>query len=196
MIAETTISVEDYFTQLAESDVKLEFHDGEVVAMAGAKPKHNIITSNIFGELYACLKSKGCLILTADQLVHVAECKKYVFPDLVIVCQKPIFEASPRGIDALINPEIIIEVLSDSTMAYDRTEKFDCYKTIPSFREYVLVSSDKKQVEVVKKLRKDEWLSRTYTDAKATVTIDECEILLEEIYSKIELTENENSLEG
>lgn len=182
----TLTSVDDYFTQLVESDVKLEYHDGEVVAMAGAKPRHNFIVSNILGELYAGLKKKGCSILTADQLVHVPYCEKYVFPDLVIVCKKPEFKALPRGIDALTNPEIIIEVLSDSTQAYERTEKFDCYKTIPSFREYVLVFSDKKQVEVIKKINAAEWLSHTYTEQDETVLVDNCTVDFKEIYRKID----------
>ena len=89
--------------------------------------------------------------------------------------------------DALLNPEIIIEVLSDSTENYDRLDKFDCYKTIPSFREYVLVSSKKKKVEVVKKLSEAEWLRHTYTDKDLSERIGECDVLMADIYSKVEL---------
>ena len=149
---QTTILVtrEEYFDLLAKSDVKLEYHSGEVVAMAGAQPAHNIISANLIIEFGYCLKGKGCVIFTSDQLIKVEECQKYSFPDLVIVCKKPIYEKSPQGTDALENPEIIIEVLSDSTESYDRLEKFDCYKTIPSFREMYLFHPKRRKLRLLK----------------------------------------------
>jgi Uma2 family endonuclease len=183
----TLVSREEYFELLEKSDVKLEYHNGEVVAMAGAQPAHNIIAVNLISELVFCLKAKGCIVLNSDQLIKVEDCDKYTFPDLVIVCQKPVYEKSPGGLAALENPEIIVEVLSDSTESYDRLEKFDCYKTIPSFKEYVMVSSKKKKVEVVKKLSESEWLSHTYTEKDENVLIGTCTILMSDIYNKVEL---------
>ena len=122
----------------------------------------------------------------SQQLIMVNNCDKYTFPDLVIVCEKPVYEKSLRGLDALENPGIIIEVLSTSTESYDRLEKFDCYKTIPSFHEYVLVSSGKKKVEVVKKLSEAEWLSHTYTEKDENILIGECLISMADIYNKVE----------
>lgn len=123
----TLVTHEEYFDLLVKSDVKLEYHGGEIVAMAGAQPAHNLIAANLMIELGYCLKRMGCFIFTSDQLIKVEDCDKYTFPDLVIVCQKPVYEKSPGGLDALENSEIIIEVLSDSTENYDRLEKFDCY---------------------------------------------------------------------
>ena len=185
----TLVTREEYFDLLAKSDVKLEYHSGEIVAMAGAQPAHNIISANLIAELVYCLKGKGCIVFTSDQLVKVEKCDKYTFPDLVLLCKKPVYEKSPQGLDALENPEIIIEVLSDSTESYDRLEKFDCYKTIPSFREYVLVSSKKQKVEVIKKLSEAEWLSHTYTGEDASVSIGDCSVLLKDIYNQVELSE-------
>lgn len=186
MTVSTLVSVEDYFEQLKASDVKLEYNAGTIVAMAGAQPVHNIITANFIAEIALCLKKKGCRIFTSDQLVKLEACNKYSFPDLTIVCQKPIYEKSSQGLDALLNPEIIVEVLSESTAAYDRTEKFDCYRTLPSFREYVLVSSDKKYVEVHKKLNEAEWLIHFYTEKDTTVQIGDCAIFLDDIYYAVE----------
>ena len=185
----TLVSHEEYFDLLAKSEVKLEYHSGEIIAMAGAQPAHNIISANLIIELGFCLKGKGCIVFTSDQLIKVEKCDKYTFPDLVIVCKKPIYEKSPGGLNALENPEIIIEVLSDSTESYDRLEKFDCYKTIPSFKEYVLVSSKKKKVEVIKRLSEAEWLSHTYTNEDSSVSIGDCLILLKDIYNQAELPE-------
>ena len=184
----TLVTHEEYFDLLAKSEVKLEYHSGEIVAMAGTQPAHNIISANLIMEIGICLKSKGCVVFTSDQLLKVEKCDKYTFPDLVIVCGKPVYEKSPGGLDALENPEIIIEVLSESTESYDRLEKFDCYKTIPSFREYVLVSSKKKKIEVIRKLSDAEWLSHTYAH-EDTAVIGSCSILLEDIYNKVELPE-------
>lgn len=185
MLIETLVSKEEYFDLLIKSEVKLEFHDGEVVAMAGAQPIHNLIGANLNGELFQCLKKSGCLIFTSDQLIKIEGCNKYSFPDLVIVCQEPIYEKSPNGLDALLNPEIIIEILSDSTELYDRSTKFECYKTIDTFIEYILVSTDKKQVEVHRKYNESEWLHRTFTDKDKTLKIGNCEIELEDIYRKV-----------
>ncbi|WP_159472408.1 Uma2 family endonuclease [Dyadobacter sp. 3J3] len=183
----TQVTHEEYFEILAKSDVKLEYHAGEIVAMAGAQPAHNIIAANLIGEFVHCLKRKGCIVYTSDQLIKIEQCDRYSFSDLVIVCNKPAYEKSPQGLNALENPEIIIEVLSDTTMGYDRSEKFDCYKTIPSFSEYVLVSSKQKKVEVIKKLSDAVWLSHTYINDDENVAIGDCLVLLEDIYNKVEL---------
>jgi Uma2 family endonuclease len=183
----TQVTHEEYFDLLTKSDVKLEYQAGEILAMAGAQPAHNIIAANLIGEFVHCLKRKGCIVFASDQLIKIEKCDRYAFPDLVIVCDKPVYEKSPQGLNALENPEIIIEVLSDSTMDYDRSEKFDCYKTIPSFREYVLVSSKQKKIEVNKKLSDAEWLSHTYKNDDEKVVIGDCVILLEDIYNKVEL---------
>ncbi|MCF2442375.1 Uma2 family endonuclease [Dyadobacter sp. CY345] len=183
----TLVTHEEYFDLLAKSDLKLEYNSGEVTAMAGAQPAHNRICVTLSFALENCLGTGDCLILSNDQLIKVEGCDKYTFPDLVIICKQPLYEKSGRGLEALMNPEIIVEVLSDSTEAYDRSEKFDCYKTIPSFREYVLVSSKKKKIEVIKKINEAEWLSHTYTEKDEYVMIGECSIALDKIYNKVDL---------
>ncbi len=188
----TKVTHEEYFDLLAKSDVKLEYHAGEIVAMAGAQPAHNLILGNITIELGYCLKKKGCLVYPSDQLVRVEKCDKYTFPDLVIICKKPVYKKSSRGLDSLENPEIIIEVLSDSTERYDRLEKFDCYKTISSFREYILISSKKKKIEIIRKLNESEWLSHIYTNGDESVVIDNCSILLDDIYVGTEISDTDS----
>lgn len=183
------VSEEDYFALLRESTEKLEYHDGEVVAMAGAKLPHNLIASNLIRLLGNCLLDSECLVLNSDQLVHMAECYKYVFPDVVIVCQEPVL-SERHGLDVLENPEIIIEILSDSTELFDRTgtpaaKKFDCYKQIASVREYVLVASKKKKIEVFRRTEANEWLLHDYLPPDKTVQLGKCTLLLEDIYRKV-----------
>ncbi|MFN3847893.1 MAG: Uma2 family endonuclease [Spirosomataceae bacterium] len=178
------VTEEEYFALLKDSVEKLEYHDGEVVAMAGASLPHNIIASNLIKLLGNCLEDGDCLVLNSDMLVHLAECYKYVFPDVVIVCKEPIL-TNRYGLDVLENPEIIIEVLSDSTELFDRTEKFDCYKQIETVREYILVSSKKKKIEVYQRTPEDEWLLHDYTEKDKEVRIGDCIIDFDSIYRKV-----------
>ena len=128
-------------------------------------------------------------------MVHLADCAHYVFPDVVIVCQTPQITGR-NGIDVLENPEVIIEVLSDSTELFDRSgmpasEKFDCYKQIPSVSEYVLVSSKKKKVEVFRRTNANEWLLHDYRTDDEPVTIGTRAFQLSEIYRKVALASDE-----
>jgi Uma2 family endonuclease len=185
MDVKTGVSVEEYFEQLATSEVKLEYRDGEIVAMSGAQPAHNQIMSNMIAEIVFCLKSQNCIVLSSDQLIRVEACDRYTFPDLVIVCQTPRYEKSKRGLDALLNPTIIVEVLSDSTEAYDRGDKYECYQTLESLEEYVLVSSRKKKVEVFSRNTPFEWIQRIYNEENSKIRIGACEIDLSEVYRKV-----------
>ena len=182
-MATTLVSVGEYFQMLQESDVKLEYHAGEIVAMAGAQPAHNVVVANLLGEFFQCLKKQGCLIMSSDQLVKIEQCDIYTFPDLVIVCDAPIYEKSPSGLDALLNPTIIVEVLSDSTELYDRSEKQDCYRTLSSLQEYILVASKKKKIEIFRKNQSDEWVHQIIKTGK--LTIGNCEIDIDLIYDRV-----------
>ena len=185
MDVKTGVSVEEYFEQLATSEVKLEYRDGEIVAMSGAQPAHNLVAMNLVMSFAACLKEQGCLLYSSDQLIRVEACDRYTFPDLVIVCQTPRYEKSKRGLDALLNPTIVVEVLSDSTEAYDRGDKYECYQTLESLEEYVLVSSRKKKVEVFSRNTPFEWILRIYNEENSKIRIGACEIDLAEVYRKV-----------
>jgi len=185
------VSVEEYFYMLEKSDVKLEYRAGKVVAMAGAQAPHNIIAMNFAGELFTCLKKRGCIIVGSDQLVKIEACNRYTFPDLVIICQKAIYEKARNGLDALENPEVIIEVTSESTELYDRTDKFNCYQTLESLMEYVLVASTKKQIEVFRRHNLSEWILHIYDEKDNLVKIGNCEVSLDDIYNNVEIAVEE-----
>jgi len=181
----TAISEDEYFNMLKSSEHKLEYHDGEVVAMAGAQPPHSFIQSNLIGHFFACLKSKGCSIVGSDLLVKAGTCGNFYFPDLVIVCGKEKYLTRSSGLQALENPEVIIEILSPGTDIFDRTYKLDCYKTIESFRQYVLVSSTKKQVEIQTRISPVEWLSHLYLNEDEPISINDCSVTLKDIYDRV-----------
>ncbi len=116
---------------------KHEFLGGEIFAMAGASFAHNKIVGNIVGELRDALRDRPCDVTPSDLRVKIPAVGLYTYPDAVVVCGEPQFEDDK--LDTLLNPTVIVEVLSDSTEAYDRGKKFRYYRTIPSLRDYVLV---------------------------------------------------------
>jgi len=180
------ISPQEYFEQLAKSEVKLEYHAGEIVAMAGASKNHNLLVANILGELYACFKYKNCVLLPSDILIKLAVCEKYVFPDVTIVCENAKYEKQ-KGLDVLLNPTIIIEVLSASTAAYDSHEKMECYFTLESLQEYWLVDSESVSVKSYKRTAENDWILHLSKNPDEVLKIGQCEVLLKDIYLKTDL---------
>lgn len=190
MSTKTSISVEDYLMNEATAEQKSEYDAGEVRMMSGASWNHNVIVSRLIAKLTQCLEKKGCLVLPSDLLVHIPECEKFVYPDVTVVCDKPQLKKHPNSnLDALLNPTIIVEVLSESTQLRDRTEKFDCYKKMSSLKEYVLVDSKKKQIEIYHR-QANGWLLNTANEKGDTIDIMGCNIALEDVYYGVEFEEN------
>jgi Uma2 family endonuclease len=139
------LTPEQYLAIERKAECKSEFYDGEMFAMAGASEAHNRVKDNLVGELHARLKGSGCHSYSSDMRVKVSRTGLYTYPDIVIVCGKP--ELEDAELDTLLNPQVIIEVLSDSTAHYCRTKKYRHYKQIESLQEYVLVAQDEPVIE-------------------------------------------------
>lgn len=157
------ISPEEYLELEREADYKSEYFQGEVFAMAGAERNHNRITANLSGEMYIFLKGKSCRSYNSDLKIHIPDNGVYTYPDLLVVCGKEQFVDDKT--DTLLNPRIIVEVLSKSTGSYDRGEKFQLYRSIPSLEEYVLIDSQRIAAEVFRKSEQGFWslMSESYT---------------------------------
>lgn len=169
----------------AESGLPLLPPNNDIMAMSGARPPHNIIAMNLGTELVLGLKKMGCYVYSSDQLVHIDECDRDAFPDLTIVCEEPEYVKSKQGLNALTNPNIVIEIQSNSTESYDRGEKYECYQALESLKEYVLVSVKKRKIEVFARNTPYEWTQRIYNDENPFVKIGDCEIELSEIYRMV-----------
>jgi Uma2 family endonuclease len=142
-IPQNKVSVEQYLMMEIAVGEKLEYLNGTIRSMAGTTVEHNIIMSNINRLLFVCLKEKGCLLLTGDIKLSTLECEKaFFYPDLHIYCGELKKEKMKRGSYALKEPTIIIEILSASTTAYDKDEKFECYRKMQSLKQYIMVESD------------------------------------------------------
>ena len=182
--AQTYLTPEEYIALERKAHFKSEYFDGHIIAMSGASFKHSLIVSNISGELHLQFKGRGCSVHTNDMRVRPSPRESYFYPDVVVVCGEPEFEDD--AFDTLLNPIVIVEVLSPSTEAYDRGEKFMRYKQLASLQEYVLVSQDKVQVEHHRR-HGTQWMlshSRELEDVLRLPAIG-CELSLRDIYARV-----------
>jgi Uma2 family endonuclease len=181
----------EYLAFERQSDQKHEFYDGEVFAMSGGRATHSLIGGNVCGALNGALRNSPCLVHTSDLRVYCPT-GLYTYPDVSVVCSKPLYQDSTQ--DVLLNPLVIIEVLSPSTESYDRGKKFEHYRSIPSLQEYVLVSQQDIRVEhFLRQQDADHWLLTTINDPEGKVefpTLD-CSIAVSEIYAKVEFDSEE-----
>jgi Uma2 family endonuclease len=159
------ISPEEYLALERQAETKSEYLDGEIFAMTGASRKHNRLNLNLAFILDSQLKVEGCEVYASEMRVKVAESGLYTYPDVVVACGEPQFEDAE--VDTLLNPQLIIEVLSKSTQDYDRGTKFLHYRALASLREYVLVAQDRIHVEHY--LRQNDAWRLTETDRREDV---------------------------
>jgi Uma2 family endonuclease len=156
----TGLSPQEYLDFERSSPLRHEYADGELFAMAGGTLEHSAIAANILGELRNALRGRGCRVLTSDMRIKIAATRRYVYPDGAVICARPEFEDEQR--DTLLNPRVIVEVLSDSSEAYDRGDKFAQYRTLPSLEEYVLASQKAPRIEVFTRQPDGSWLLRIH----------------------------------
>ena len=179
------ITVADYLALEAGKPEKHEYFDGEVFAMGGASAVHNLIVTNIVRELSVQLRKKPCLVYPSDLRVKVIHTGLYTYPDAIVVCDKPKLEQPG---DTLLNPTVIIEVLSDSSELYDRGRKFEHYRTLPSLNEYLLVNQHAPKIELYSRQPQQRWLlsaANSLTDSISISSID-CILGLVDVYEKVE----------
>lgn len=172
-----------------------EFIAGEIFAMAGASLAHNTISSNLNGEIRNGLKGRPCRVFSSDMKVRVDLADAYFYPDLVGLCGD--FEAHEGRDHICRNPQFIIEILSDGTEAYDRGAKFLNYQSIPSLKEYVLVSQNYRVVEVYSK-DGNHWVYQALKGSDAVLRLESvgCEVALSEIFGNVEFPPMEAAEDG
>jgi Uma2 family endonuclease len=190
------MTVAEYFAHERTALTKSEFYDGELFAMAGASVPHNQIKENLSGEFHALLKGKSCQSFSSDQRILVNRTGLYTYPDLVIVCGE--LQYDPHNDETITNPQVIFEVLSDSTERYDRTTKFRMYQQIPSLQEYILVSQHEPVCERFVRQADGSWGLRAYVGREATLdlaTVD-AQVKLADIFARTILPSEQNRESG
>lgn len=187
-------SLEEYFEIERNSEEKFEYWDGNVWSMAGASPEHERIVSNAIFHLRTIL-GRRCSVFGSNLKIKVPGYPPYRYPDLSVYCGQGIYETM-GGLDVLTNPQMLIEVLSPSTEAFDRGEKFTFYKSIESFTEYLLIAVARPHVTQFIKQNEREWLQREAVglDEKLFSPTFGVEILLTEIYLDAEFPEPTQNL--
>lgn len=173
-----------------KAEFKSEFYNGEMFAMPGATPKHNYVKSNLEGEIFVRVKGTACRATSSDQRLLVTPSGLYTYPDIIIVCGTP--EYAFHDANTLVNPTVIIEVLSDSTERYDRTTKLMWYQQIESLKEYIMVAQDRPWCEVVSRRDDGSWTLGIVADMKSELAVASMSIRipLADIYAGVNFPEN------
>ena len=181
------LSIEEYLEIENAAFEKHEYYQGEVFAMSGAKVPHNEIASNLSGILYNKLRGKKCKPFGSDLRVHIPSNTLFTYPDISIVCGEIITLNNDRL--NVLNPSVIIEVLSKTTKNYDRGQKFKLYRDIKTLKEYILVDSESLHVEVFRLNENNHWELEEYNDAIEYLVIKSFndKILIAEIYEGVEM---------
>lgn len=185
-IPKTKMTLAEYFEFDKNSEGNFEYFDGEIFEMSGVSVEHATIEMNLAEIINPKARKKGCRAFPANLRIKVPVLPTYRYPDLSTVCGKPEF-VEVSGLQCLVNPNLIIEVLSDSTEKYDRGEKFREYKSIESFQEYLLISSTDMNVTLYLKHNDRFWLQSDYTKGETFhLTTLDLDVKVDELYQGIE----------
>ncbi len=186
---EKKYTIEEYYRREEKSIHKHEYHAGKIIRMPGGKAKHSRLgyeVSRLIGN-YIADEKLNFTVFNSDVMVRIDKLNKIVYPDATVVCEKVLF--FDDGKTTIVNPILVVEVLSPSTKLHDETTKFGMYRTIPSFKEYILVNQDTEQVSVFTKQTNGDWLLKDYIGRDATavlVAIHNCPVSLAALYKGTE----------
>jgi Uma2 family endonuclease len=192
--ARPRLTPEEYLAVERAAESKSEFVDGLMRAVPPANPDHVLITCNVAAELHAQTKARPCRIYLALLRVKVSDTGFYTYPDVMAVWGESRFEDDGHR-DTLINPTLIVEVLSPTTEAYDRGERFANYQRLESLQEYLLIGQDRHRVEQYVRQAEGRWLYTEAHDLAATLHLPSigCDLALSEVYDKVTLRPSERS---
>ena len=180
------VSPEDYLRLEREAEVKHEYFKGEIRAMAGAGYAHNLICANLTIEIGSQLRGKSCSVVGSDQRLQILSGSAFTYPDLTVVCGKPEFNEGKKP-DTLLNPTLLVEVLSPTTGQYDRSDKFMLYRQVPSLRQYLTLDSQSIRAELYTLDELGRWVLTETRDLAAVLDLASigCQVPLAEVYAGV-----------
>ena len=178
-------TVDEYLELEEKAEFKSEFVNGDIIPMAGATANHNILTAKFLARILLALEDLDYAVFMSDMRLWMPDQKRYTYPDLMVVKGQPIFTDEKQT--GITNPCLIIEVLSNSTGEYDRENKFKLYRSIPSFKEYILVEQTSYGVEQYAKQANGKWLLADYVGEDAVLKLEsvDFEISLMDLYKRV-----------
>lgn len=188
----TYLTPEQYLEFERKSDEKHEYFAGAIYLMAGGSARHNRIAGSAYAALYAQLRRRNCNVYPSDMRVKMVQTGLYTYPDISIVCGNEQFEDKKE--DTLLNPVVIIEVLSPSTEKYDRGKKFQNYRTLLSLREYILIAQDECYVEKYTRQVDNTWVLTEATGREETMVLSSIQCILElmDVYEKVDFANTDD----
>ncbi len=188
LVPDHRLTLNDYYSRESMASVRHEFHNGEILAMAGGSVKHSQICVNLNREVSLRLKGKSCQAFDSNLRTRIEASNRIVYPDLSIVCGHVEYDPRDPAKGTITNPRVVIEVISPSTERYDRTEKRDHYLKIPSLEAHVLIDQDRPRVEVLSRTADGRWELNYATGLDNVLKIDvvQIEIPLSEVYDRVE----------
>ena len=178
-------STEEYLALEEAADYKSEYIDGEIFPMAGGSTNHNQIAGNFYATLNFAFRTEDYEVFMSDVRLWIPQRRIYTYPDVMVVAGEP--EYYDNRTDTITNPRVIIEVLSPSTKGYDRSKKFEAYRTIPTFEEYLLIDQTRIYIEHFSKTDNERWLFGDYDQSDDAITLASVsfQISLTDIYNKV-----------
>lgn len=190
------LTFDEYLEIESKAEFKSEFVNGEMYAMAGASPEHNIITANVIIEIGKRLQRPPCAVYSGDQLLKVFATENGRYPDVTVVCGEPQYHRNPF-LDALLNPTLLVEVIPPVTEARDRNikigkyRKAEEYRSIPSLKEYLLIAQSRYHAEYYVRRDGNQWLFSEYNNPQNAIRLAaiNCELPLAEIYRAVPMSE-------
>lgn len=179
------ITADEYLHRERQAEYRSEYFRGEMFAMACASANHNLIVGNCVQTLGQQLKKKPCRVYPSDLKLRIEATGLYTYPDLSVVCGEPQLETDAG--DVLLNPIVLVEVLSDSTEAYDRGKKFEHYRTIPSLQHYVMIAQDRHSIDCFSRAADGSWSMTSCQGLEGKITLDAIgsELVGTEVYDKV-----------
>lgn len=180
-------TLEEYFALEGAGQARYEYWDGEIVCMSGSSRQHATISSNVHLIIGLQLKGKNCRAFTGEMQIKTPLFPPYRYPDASVVCGKPVFEKI-GGFDVLVNPILVVEVLSPGTAKVDREEKREAYQALPSVMEYLLISQDAPHVTQYVRQADGQWLRHDYGDLMTLVNLPSigCTLAMRDLYDGLE----------
>lgn len=178
-------TVAEYLALERKAETKSELRDGEMLPMAGASLKHNRLVGNAAVTLHSQLRGTSCEVLMSAMRVRVPSTDLFTYPDVVVVCGQP--EMDDAEGDTLLNPKLIVEVLSKSTEDYDRGTKFAHYRTLPSLTDYVLIAQDSVHVEHFTRQGDGRWVLAETKDPRSVLDLPSigCRLAVADVYERV-----------
>ncbi|MEM9543841.1 MAG: Uma2 family endonuclease [Cyanobacteria bacterium P01_E01_bin.42] len=177
---------EEYLELEKKADYRSEYRDGRILPMAGGTTNHNRLTLDFCTFLNLALRQQNAEIFSGDVRLWITDFRQYTYPDAMVVKGKPIYEG--KGKTTIVNPAVIVEVLSSSTRNYDQGDKFDYYRSIPEFEEYILIDQYRFYIKQFVKNRAGKWVLTEYTGEDSVLVLEsvEFQVELRELYARVD----------